>query len=182
MTIAIGGGTVAGQRAPSPSFVAGAATEPDVEIHGDDIWEIIFTSGTTAMPKGAMVSHRYSYLGAYSFALTLTRGIPFECDLRLVAFLPLIYHIADQIFSSPALLSGGTLVIGPQTRPARGRRRAGRGAATALWGGSPAMLEELANELERRPSWTSGLQAPIFGWTATPPELVDRLKALASPS
>ena len=40
------------------------ATEPDVEIHGDDVWEIIFTSGTTAMPKGAMVSHNYSYLGA----------------------------------------------------------------------------------------------------------------------
>ena len=96
------------------------------------------------MPKGAMVSHSYSYFGAYSFALTLTRGIRFECDLKLVAFLPLIYHIADQIFSLPAWLCGGTLVIGRKHDPAQIARAISDERATALWSGSPAMLEELA--------------------------------------
>ena len=106
------------------AVLAGASeSEPDVEIHGDDIWEIIFTSGTTAMPKGAMISHTYSYLGGYSFALTHSRGAQIECDLTLVSFLPLIFHIADQIMSFPAFLCGGTLVMGRSFDPAADRRR-----------------------------------------------------------
>jgi acyl-CoA synthetase (AMP-forming)/AMP-acid ligase II len=164
-------------------FVADApATEPEVEIHGDDIWEIIFTSGTTAMPKAAMVSHSYSYLSAYSFALTLTRGIRFESELRLVAFLPLIYHIADQIFSMPAWLCGGTLIMGRKHDPAGIARALGEEQGTALWSGSPAMLEELARELRAAEGEidASSLKVCVFGWTAIPPQLVDELKRLTS--
>ena len=182
VTIPIEGWTVPGTVEFSEFVAAQPASEPEVEIHGDDIWEIIFTSGTTAMPKGAMVSHSYSYFGAYSFALTLTRGIPFECDLKLVAFLPLVYHIADQIFSLPAWLCGGTLVIGRKHDAAGIARAVAEEDATALWSGSPAMLEELAKELEAAPELdASGLKVAIFGWTAIPPELVERLKRLTSP-
>jgi acyl-CoA synthetase (AMP-forming)/AMP-acid ligase II len=95
-TITIGGGPVAG----SPSFsglIAGQpADEPDVEIHGDDIWELLFTSGTTALPKGVMLSHSSTHLAALNFALSLTRGLRHECDLRLAVFLPVIYHSATR--------------------------------------------------------------------------------------
>lgn len=164
-------------------FVADAPeTEPEVEIHGDDIWEIIFTSGTTAMPKASMVSHSYSYLSAYSFALTLTRGIRFESELRLIAFLPLIYHIADQIFSMPAWLCGGTLIMGRKHDPAGIARAIGEEKGTALWSGSPAMLEELARELRAAEGEidASSLKVCVFGWTAIPPQLVDELKRLTS--
>jgi acyl-CoA synthetase (AMP-forming)/AMP-acid ligase II len=182
VTIPIEGWTVPGTVSFADFVAEAPATEPEVEIHGDDIWEIIFTSGTTAMPKGAMVSHSYSYFGAYSFALTLTRGIPFECDLKLVAFLPLIYHIADQIFSLPAWLCGGTLIVGRKHDAAGIARAVADEDATALWSGSPAMLEELAKELEAAPELdASGLRVAIFGWTAIPPELVERLKRLTSP-
>lgn len=182
VTIPIEGWTVPGTVSFADFVAEAPASEPEVEIHGDDIWEIIFTSGTTAMPKGAMVSHSYSYFGAYSFALTLTRGIPFECDLKLVAFLPLIYHIADQIFSLPAWLCGGTLVIGRKHDAAGIARAVAEEDATALWSGSPAMLEELARELEAAPELdASGLRVAIFGWTAIPPQLVERLKKLTSP-
>jgi acyl-CoA synthetase (AMP-forming)/AMP-acid ligase II len=181
VTIPIEGWTVPGTVTFADFVADSPASEPDVEIHGDDIWEIIFTSGTTAMPKGAMVSHSYSYLGAYSFALTLTRGIRFECDLKLVAFLPLIYHIADQIFSLPAWLCGGTLIIGRKHDPAQIARAISDERATALWSGSPAMLEELANELEAAPQLdASSVTVSVFGWTAIPPALVDRLKRLTS--
>jgi acyl-CoA synthetase (AMP-forming)/AMP-acid ligase II len=165
-------------------FVADApATEPDVEIHGDDIWELIFTSGTTAMPKGAMVSHSYSYLGAYTFALSLTRGLRFECDLKMVTFLPLIFHIADQIFSFPAWLCGGTLVMGRRYDPDGIARAISDEKVTMWWGGSPAMLEEVTERIERSEGEldASAVTSIVFGWTAIAPELVERIRKLTTP-
>ncbi|MEZ5076799.1 MAG: AMP-binding protein [Solirubrobacterales bacterium] len=164
-------------------FVEDASTaEPDVRIEGDDIWEIIFTSGTTAMPKAAMVSHHYSYYGAYSFALTLSRGVRFESEMRLVTFLPLIYHIADQIFSLPAFLCGGTVVVGRHYDPAQLARTVSEEKITALWGGSPAMLDEIAAEARKVEDELdfSALSVVVFGWTAIPDRLVAELKRLSS--
>ena len=51
---------------------------------------------------------------------------------------------------------------------------------TALWGGSPAMLTDLADELEAEPSLdASAMGMTIYGWTAAAPELVDRAEARA---
>ena len=178
VTIEIGGGPVEASQSFTAFLEGTPATEPDVEIHGDDVWEIIFTSGTTSMPKGAMVTHHYSYFGAYSFALTLTRNLRVESDLRLVAFLPLIFHIADQIFSFPAFLSGGTLIMGRRPEPAKIAAAITRERGTALWGGSPAMLADLVRSLEREPLLydVRTLTTAIYGWTAAPPGLVASLK------
>jgi acyl-CoA synthetase (AMP-forming)/AMP-acid ligase II len=178
VTIEIGGGVIPGGVSFTEFTASAPSTEPDVEIHADDVWQIIFTSGTTALPKGAMVSHNYSYLAAYSFALTLTRGLRIECDLRLCSFLPLIYHIADQIFSFPAFLSGGTLIMGRGYDPAKIASAVTKERATALWSGSPAMLSDLVGVLEREPLTydVSSLTTAVYGWTAAPPGLVAALQ------
>jgi acyl-CoA synthetase (AMP-forming)/AMP-acid ligase II len=179
VTIEIGGGAVAASTGFAEFVASAPDTEPDVEIHGDDIWEIIFTSGTTAMPKGAMVSHTYSYLGGYSFALTHSRGAQIECDLTLVAFLPLIFHIADQIMSFPAFLCGGTLVIGRSFDPVGVAAAVERERGTSLWSGSPAMLTEVLKAAESGERDLSTLGSVIYGWTAAPPDLIAKLKRLA---
>jgi acyl-CoA synthetase (AMP-forming)/AMP-acid ligase II len=78
ITIALGGPPAPGS-VPFTEFLADQETsEPDVEIHADDIWEILFTSGTTALPKGVMISHACSYSAGFGFALSLTNyvGVP----------------------------------------------------------------------------------------------------------
>ena len=180
VTIPIGGDPVAGSVSFA-DFVAGQpATEPDTEIHGDDIWQILFTSGTTALPKGAMVSHHASHFAAYSFALTLTRGIRLECDLRLATFLPIIYHVADQVFTFPAFLSGGTLIIGRRPDPAQMAAAISREAVTALWGGSPAMAAALAGVLQAdRLSYDPrSLRVMVYGWAALPPGVLASFKRM----
>jgi acyl-CoA synthetase (AMP-forming)/AMP-acid ligase II len=180
VTIPIGGDPVAGSVSFA-DFVAGQpAAEPDAEIHGDDIWQILFTSGTTALPKGAMVSHHASHYAAYSFALTLTRGIRLECDLRLATFLPIIYHVADQVFTFPAFLSGGTLVIGRRPDPAQMAAAISREAVTALWGGSPAMAAALAGVLQAdRLSYDPrSLKVMVYGWAALPPGVLASFKRM----
>jgi acyl-CoA synthetase (AMP-forming)/AMP-acid ligase II len=171
ITIPIGGDAVDGS-ASFAEFVGDAPdTEPDVAVHGDDIWQLLFTSGTTALPKGAMISHHSSYFAAYSFALTLTRGVRLECDLTLAAFLPVIYHVADQIFTFPAFLAGGTLVIGRRPAPVPIAEAISRESVTALWAGTPAMANALAVALRDNPTAYDPrtLKVLVYGWAALAP-------------
>lgn len=178
VTITIGGGTVAGSQSFSEFAAGHPPTEPEVQIHGDDIWEILFTSGTTSLPKGAMVSHTSSMMGGYSFALTLSRGIRLECDLKLATFLPIIYHVADQVFTFPAFLCGGTLLIGrrPVAEPIVNAINKER--VTALWAGSPAMVEALVKALKEAPGRfdVSTLKVLVYGWAALHPATLAYLK------
>ena len=175
-TITIGGGPVAGSVSFG-DFIAGApTTEPDVEIHGDDIWQLLFTSGTTSMPKGVMLSHHASHYAAMGFALSLTRGVRLECDLVVATFLPIIYHVGDQPFTFSAFLSGGTLVIGRGPDPVQIAAAVETHRVTALWGGSPQLVAALANHLEATQPDVSSLRVLVYGWGAVPPHTLAALE------
>ncbi|AEA23832.1 AMP-binding protein [Pseudonocardia benzenivorans] len=176
-TITVGGGPVA----DSPSFtdfIAGKPeTEPDVEIHGDDIWQLLFTSGTTSMPKGAMLSHSMTHLAALNFSVSLSRSLRHESDLKLVVFLPIIYHIGDQIFPFGAFLAGGSMVLGRRPTPEATADAIAEERATALWNGSPQFAANLAAELDRRPELdVSSLTTLVYGWGALEPRVVEDLE------
>lgn len=180
VTIPVGGPAVHGSVTFSEFVATQPATEPDVPVHGDDIWELLFTSGTTAMPKGAMLSHAYSYTAGYNFALTLTRGLPVECDLKLASFLPMIYHVGDQVFTFPAFLSGGTLLLGRRPDAATVAQAIHDERVTALWAGSPQFLDALARELDRRRDDLdpTSLTSIVYGWAALSPATKEMLEEL----
>ncbi|MFC4946489.1 AMP-binding protein [Pseudonocardia sp. GCM10023141] len=176
-TITIGGGPIAGSMSFSELLAGHPATEPEVEIHGDDIWQLLFTSGTTALPKGAMLSHSMTHLAALNFALSLTRGLRHESDLKLAVFLPIIYHIGDQIFTFSAFLSGGSVLIGRRPVPGPVADALAAEHSTALWAGSPQFVAALAAELDARPELdVDALQVLVYGWGALAPALVAGLE------
>ncbi|MCW2636726.1 MAG: Long-chain-fatty-acid--CoA ligase [Blastococcus sp.] len=182
VTIGIGGGPVA-TSASFPDFLAGQpADEPDTVVHGDDIWEILFTSGTTALPKGVMLSHSYAHMAAYSFALSLTRGVAIEADLVQCSFLPVIYHVADQILSLPAFLAGGRLVIGRRPSPDEMAAAIEREQVTAMWGGSPQLVKALAASMEAQSGTDrSSLRVLVYGWGAVEPGVLATLESRCGP-
>lgn len=176
-TITIGGDAVAGSPCFADFIANRPVVEPDVEIHGDDIWEILFTSGTTALPKGVMISHNGTYLGAYGFALSLTRGLRFESDFKLGTFLPLVYHVGDQPFAYSAFLSGGTLVVGRRPDPVKIAEMIHDERITALWNGAPAMVNALDAVLTERPALDAhSLSVIVYGWAALHPKVLASLK------
>jgi acyl-CoA synthetase (AMP-forming)/AMP-acid ligase II len=177
VTIALGGPPAPGSVSFS-DFIAGQpVTEPDVEIHADDIWEILFTSGTTALPKGVMISHACSYSAGFGFALSLTRGLKLESDLKVGTYLPMIYHVGDQPFTYSVFLCGGTLVLGRRPNHEHIAEMIAQERVTALWAGSPAMVRAVDAALTARPELdASSLTVIVYGWAALPPATLASMK------
>jgi len=176
-TIRIGGEGPPGVPALTEWIGDKPTTEVDVTIHGDDIWELLFTSGTTSMPKASMTSHSYSYLSGYVYGLSLTRGLKYETDLVYVTFLPIVYHCGHNSTVMVAALAGGTVVIGRRPDEQALAQAITREKATAIWAGSPQWVEKLVQVAEQRPDVDlSSLTVVMFSWGAMKPDLGQRLK------
>lgn len=89
-------------------LLAGADTPPDVSVRPTSLHSVMFTSGTTGMPKGVMITH--SYFFHYSAGLAEAVGVG-ETD-RVLMVLPL-FHTNPQLFTYGVLLRGATLVLRP---------------------------------------------------------------------
>ncbi len=79
---------------------------PDIRIEGEDGLCILFTSGTTGMPKGALISHRA--MVARSLIFATETGAP--KDDTFIAWSPL-YHMGSNDFTLATLLRGGQILI-----------------------------------------------------------------------
>lgn len=175
-----------GERAPgsigfSHWLEGRSSTEVDVVIHGDDIWELLFTSGTTSMPKASMTAHSYGYLSSYVYAMSLTRGLTYESDVVVGTFLPIVYHCGHNSTVLPAIISGGTAVIGRRPDDLALARAITRERITAVWAGSPLWVRKLVEVAEARSDEVdlSSLTVTMFSWGAMTPDLFPRLRQLA---
>jgi long-chain acyl-CoA synthetase len=133
---------------PEPSDIQSCADEPITREH---IAEILFTSGTTAEPRGVVLTHG-NFLANIE---PLERGIePYRRyekwmhPLRFVSIVPLS-HVFGQVMALfvPPLL-GATTVFEPSTNPFEVIRTIQRERATALVA-VPRMLDGLHAAIER---------------------------------
>lgn len=160
-------------------FIAGSpAEEPSVDIGGDDIWELLFTSGSTSTPKAVMVSHHNTMYYALSYVGAAMIGLTAETQLCLCSFLPVIYHVGDGIVFS-ALLGGGKLVLGRSHNARQIAEAIDRHQVTCLWGGAPHAINAVTQEFEKDANLSSqSLRSIIFGWAPLNPPDYDRIKII----
>jgi crotonobetaine/carnitine-CoA ligase len=89
-----------------------AKTDPAVEIKESDHFSILFTSGTTGLPKGAITTHKTAVLAAKSLA-----SLPLDHESRNYNCLPL-FHTNAQIYSALGVRClSGSLVISDRFSP-----------------------------------------------------------------
>jgi acyl-coenzyme A synthetase/AMP-(fatty) acid ligase len=166
VSIPIGADEVAGAVSFTDWIAPHTATEPEVRIAADDVWELLFTSGTTAMPKASMGTHAFSYLTAYSYCLSLISGLRYEHQIRLGTFLPIVYHCGHNSALFPAFLCGGTAVVGRGSDSAALAAAISEEKVTALWAGAPQFLQGLVDAVGADPDAYDlhSLTVAMFSW------------------
>jgi long-chain acyl-CoA synthetase len=114
-------------------------------IGPDDLAEIVFTSGTTGDPKGAMISHG----NLLTCTTSLVKVFPFGPKERLLSVLPLS-HLFEQVIGFIAPLQVGASVVYPVSRQPAVLVRTFREYKVTMLLIVPQGLRLLDNAIERK--------------------------------
>jgi long-chain acyl-CoA synthetase len=113
-------------------------------LTGDDLAEVVFTSGTTGDPKGAMLTHR----NILSNAIGASQIFPIGPKQRLLSFLPLS-HMFEQLGGFFTVLLAGASVIYPTSRQPAVVRRTFKERKVSMVLITPAVVKSLMLAIER---------------------------------
>ncbi|MFE9823711.1 class I adenylate-forming enzyme family protein [Streptomyces sp. NPDC005791] len=159
-----------------------AAAPPEVEIRPEDDSTILYTSGTTGRPKGAVATH-LAQAGAalnpryQAAASALGRGvIPGQGPAPVTLMTFPFFHVAAFTSLYAAMASGGTLVLMPRWDADEAHRLIRRHAVTH-YAGVPATALRLLAAADRAGGGLESLTGLNTGGAAAPPDLVTRLTA-----
>jgi long-chain acyl-CoA synthetase len=127
-----------------PDLARQCAPLEKAAITGDDLAEVVFTSGTTGDPKGAMLSHR----NILSNAIAASQIFPIGPKQRLLSFLPLS-HMFEQLGGFFTVLLAGASVIYPTSRQPAVVRRTFKERKVSMVLITPAVVKSLMLAIER---------------------------------
>lgn len=172
------GGRVALTGLTLPSLLAADARPAPAlsDLSPDDAAYILYTSGSTGIPKGVRISHRTSLFFVRWAAAEVGLSPADRCSNHAPLFFDL--SVFD-IFST--LLAGGTVVIVPPAYSAFPRSLAGYIEAQRIttWYSVPSTLVDLLREGDLRTRDLSALRTVIFAGEVFPmPALRQLMEAL----
>ena len=149
--------------AQAPDFAVAAVTPEDPMI-------LMYTSGTTGVPKGALLPHRKT------LANSLNAQLFFDCTRhdRVLVVVPLFHSFGLQILAIPALYAGASLVL-QRHFDAAALWQAVADHDVTYFGGVPTMFRALLGALdarEDRSALTAKLRFAFTAGAAIPVELI----------
>ncbi|MFG2136409.1 acyl-CoA synthetase [Streptomyces sp. NPDC048650] len=150
-----------------------AATEPEAgPVDDDTLVQLLYTSGTTARPKGAMMTHR-ALVHEYTSAIV---ALDLKESDRPLHSLPLYHSAQMHVFLLPYLAVGteNTLVDGPD--PARVLDLVEAGLVDSLFA-PPTVWIALSRHPDFAARELSGLRKAYYGASVMPVPVLERLRA-----
>ncbi|EFI67760.1 fatty acid--CoA ligase family protein [Lysinibacillus sp. HST-98] len=138
-----------------------------VEVAEDDNAIILYTSGTTGSPKGAMLTHG----NVYSNARDVAHYLGINAEDRVIATLPVFHVFALTVVVNAPLLSGATVLLAPRFSPSDIFALAREQKAT-VFAGVPTMYNFLYQLPEGNPEDFSTIRLAISGGASLPVALL----------
>lgn len=132
-----------------------------------DLAIILYTSGTTGKPKGAMLSHQNLYSNAKDVADYLT----INGEDRVIAALPMFHVFCLTVSLNAPLMNGGTILIMPKFSPQEVFRIAKDYQAT-VFAGVPTMYNYLLQSAQEQEDRFAGIRMCISGGSSMPVALL----------
>ncbi|MDR7001347.1 fatty acid--CoA ligase family protein [Neobacillus niacini] len=137
------------------------------ELNDDEVALILYTSGTTGKPKGAMLTHRNLYSNAKDVGDYLKMS---HVD-RVITALPMFHVFCLTVALNAPLLSGATMLIVPKFSPKEVFRLTKEYKAT-VFAGVPTMYNFLFQYPEGNPKDLQTFRLCISGGASMPVALL----------
>lgn len=152
------------------ALLAGAGNEPiDEPVTHDDTCVIMYTSGTTGRPKGAMLTHGNLTWNAFNVLIELD----LVADERALVAAPLFHTAGLNMLTLPVLLKGGTCVLVEAFDPAGTFDLIEQHRITFMFG-VPTMFDQMARNERWARAELSSLRILTCGGAPVPRALIAR--------
>ncbi|MFS0782955.1 fatty acid--CoA ligase family protein [Bacillus sp. 1P06AnD] len=140
------------------------------ELNPEEVAVILYTSGTTGKPKGAMLTHR----NLFSNAKDVGDYLKITSDDRVITTLPMFHVFCLTVCMNAPLISGGTIIIVPKFSPAE-IYRIGKVYEPTIFAGVPTMFNFLL-QYNGNPEDFQSLRLCIAGGASMPVALLKQFE------
>ncbi|MBO8171433.1 MAG: fatty acid--CoA ligase family protein [Bacillaceae bacterium] len=140
-------------------------------VDEEDVAVILYTSGTTGRPKGAMLTHK----NLCSNALSTVDYLGIKPEDRVVTVLPMFHVFSLTVCLNAPLATGATLLIIPRFSPEEVIRTIKEQKAT-FFAGVPTMYNFMLQYPDARPEDLSSLRVCVSGGASMPVALLHQFQ------
>ncbi|RBP95846.1 long-chain acyl-CoA synthetase [Cytobacillus firmus] len=140
-------------------------------IHKDQTAVILYTSGTTGKPKGAMLTH----YNLYSNARDLLSFLEISKNDHIIAVLPMFHVFCLTVAINVPIICGATILIVPKFIPSE-VFRISRNYKATVFAGVPTMYNFLLHYPEADPSDLQSLRLCVSGGASMPLTLLENFE------
>jgi fatty-acyl-CoA synthase len=152
--------------------LAAASPAPLAAVSPEDPLILMYTSGTTGAPKGALLPHRKTLFNCKNAGVFFGLG---PAD-RVLVVVPLFHSFGLQILALPTLWAGGAVVLQPRFEAGAVWQAVARERISFL-GGVPTMFAALLEAFDRERPDVSSLRFLFTAGAAIPVELIHAFAA-----